>query len=347
MFFASDNTGPVHPSVMEALSAANEGYLPSYGAEDAMDRVTARLREILGAPQAEVRLVATGTAANALLLATLSRPWDTIFCHELAHIEQDECGAPEFYSDAKLTLVTGPDAKMDPDALEAAITASATGGRSVHQVQAGPVSLTNVTERGTLYTVDEVTTLAGVARAHGLPVHMDGSRFANAVAALGCAPSDLVRDLDALSFGGTKNGCMGVEAAVIFDPEKAWEFDLRRKRGAHLFSKHRYLTAQMEAYLADGLWLDLAGRANATCARLAEGLASVPDISLMHRHEANMIFFEAPRALHAALHAKGARYATMAPLEGDGAARIGARLVCDWSAKEEMVDAFVEAARAG
>ncbi len=344
MHFASDNAGPVHPRVMAALAAANDGHALAYGAEAAMDAVTARIREAFEAPRAAVFLVATGTAANALLLATLGQPWQTVFCADVAHIHEDECGAPEFFSGgSKLTLVPTADGRMTPAALRAAIAGEET--RGVHGQQRGPVSITNVTERGTLYAVDEIAALAGVARDFGLPVHMDGARFANAVAALGCSPADLTwrAGVDALSFGGTKNGLMGVEAAILFDPEKAEELDYRRKRGAHLFSKHRYLSAQLAAALDGGLWLDLARAANAAAARLRHGLAAIPGVTLKADYRANMVFAAWPRAAHRRLIAAGAVYYLWdGTLDGrPEEAPITARLVCDWSADPDATDRFL------
>ena len=272
MFFASDNSGPVHPQIMAALAAGNDGYAMPYGADPIMDGVRNRIREIFEAPDAAVYLVATGTAANALALATMSHPWQTVFCSPIAHIQEDECNAPEFYmGGAKLTLVSGGD-KMTPEALRASIQGEET--RGVHGPQRGPVSITQVTERGGVYSLAELKALCDVAKAFNLPVHLDGARFANAQVALGCSAADMTWKVgvDAVSFGATKNGAMGVEAVVFFDPEKAWEFELRRKRGAHLFSKHRYLSAQMQGYLADDLWLDSAAKANASAAKLAIGL---------------------------------------------------------------------------
>lgn len=208
MFFASDNAGPAHPKVIEAVMRANDGYAMPYGAEDAMARVRGKLRDLLGMPNAAIYLVATGTATNALMLATMCKPFQTIFCSEVAHIEEDECGAPEFFtSGAKLTLVDAPQAKMTAEHLREAIDSTADG--VVHGVQRGPVSITTVTERGTVYTLDEQKALVNVAREYGLPVHLDGARFANAVASLGCTAADMAQGFDAISFGATKNGCMG------------------------------------------------------------------------------------------------------------------------------------------
>ena len=341
MHFASDNSGPVHPKVMAALAAANDGYAMPYGADDLMTEVTARMRETFEAPQAAVYLVATGTAANSIALATLSQPYQTVFCSPVAHIHEDECNAPEFYTGgAKLTLV-GEDAKITPTALRAAIEAEES--RGVHGPQRGPVSITNVTERGTVYTPAEITALAQVAKGYGLPVHLDGARFANALVATGATAAEMTwkAGVDAVSFGGTKNGLMGVEAVVFFDPKHAWEFELRRKRGAHLFSKHRYLSAQMDAYLTDDLWRDLATRANAACDRLRAGLEGA-GLRVLNDTHANLLFFEAPRALHRAVQAAGAQYHLWGSLDdGPDEEMVIGRLVCDWSATNDSVDAFV------
>jgi len=348
MFFASDNGGPAHPAVIDALARANEGYTSAYGAEPAMDRVRDRLRDMFEAPDASVYLVATGTAANALALATMSNPWDTVFCTAMAHINEDECNAPEFYSGgAKLTLVGDRDAKMDPRALQAAIAAEES--RGVHGPQRGPVSITNATEKGTVYTPSEIAALTGIARDFGLKTHLDGARFANGLVALGCTPAEMTwkAGIDAVSFGGTKNGLIGAEAVILFDPEKAWEFELRRKRGAHLFSKHRYLSAQMEAYLGDDLWLEMARRANATCARLADGLRQQGSVEFLHQPDANIIFARFPRRLHKRLLDAGAYYYVWDgdPHEGSPEDPLTARLVCDWSIGPEGVDAFLSVMR--
>ncbi len=344
MNFASDNGGPAHPNVIEALARANEGHAMAYGSDPLTEAVQERIRVVFEAPEAAVYLVATGTAANSLLLATLARPWQTVFCSPVAHIHVDECGAPEFFTGgAKLTLVEAPDGRMLPEALRAAILAEET--RGVHGPERGPVSLTQATERGTVHSLDQIGALTAVAREFCLPVHIDGARFANALVALGCTPAEMTwkAGVDAVSFGGTKNGLMGVEAAVIFDPEKAWEFELRRKRGAHLFSKHRFLAAQMAAYLADDLWLEMARAANAATARLVRGLKQVPEVSLPYEPRANIVFAEWPRAVHRRLQEAGAQYHIWnGGLDGPGDERLIARLVTDWSATEADVDRFLD-----
>ncbi|SEN75371.1 L-threonine aldolase [Gemmobacter aquatilis] len=339
MFFASDNTAPCPPEVLAALAAANDGYARGYGADPLTARATEMLREVLNAPQAVVHLVATGTAANALSLASFCPPWGAVFCHTHAHIAEDECGAPEFFTHgAKLVHVGGAHGRMAPAALAHAL--ANTGESGVHGVQRGMVSLTNVTEAGTVYSAAETTALATLAKAKGLPVHLDGARFANAVVATGATPAALTAQagVDVLSFGGTKNGLMGVEAVVIFAPDKGWEFELRRKRAGHLVSKSRYLAAQMVAMLEQGRWLAWAAQANAMAALLAEGLAA-RGISLGHPVDANILFPHWEPGTSARLRAAGAQFYDAPAPEG----REGARLVTSWATTEADVAGFLAA----
>lgn len=342
MFFASDNSGIVHPKIMQRMVDANTGYAMPYGNDEIMDEVRTQIRELFEAPEAAVYLVATGTAANSLALACYTQPWQTIFCAQYSHIEEDECNAPEFYAGgAKLTLIPS-DNKMTPAALAAAIDHRA--GGSVHMAQSGAVSITQVTEFGSVHSLEELRALTAVAKEANLPVHLDGARFANALVALDCTPAEMTwkAGVDVVSFGGTKNGCAGVEAVIFFDPSKAQEFEYRRKRGAHLFSKHRYLSAQMAAYLTDGLWTDMARKANANCARLTAGLRA-NGAKFLHEPQANMIFASFPRAVHQKLHADGARYYV---LDGDVATgpaeeHLACRLVCDWAMTDDLIDQFL------
>ncbi len=342
MFFASDNAGPAHPQVMERVMAANADYAMPYGKDPIMDEVRTGIRTAFEAPEAAVYLVATGTAANALALATYCQPWQTIFCSQVAHIHEDECNAPEFYAGAaKLTVIPTAD-KLTPEGLTAAIKPR--DPSDVHSAQRGPVSITQVTERGSVYSLGELRALTAVAKSYGLPVHLDGARFANAMMALGCTAAEMTwkSGVDVVSFGGTKNGCMGVEAVVFFDPEKAWEFELRRKRGAHLFSKHRFLSAQMAGYLQDGLWMHTAQMANENAAYLAAGLRNA-GAEFLHEPQANMIFASFPRGVHKKLHVAGAKYYLWdGPLEGADDEMVGARLVCDWSITHEQIDIFLK-----
>ncbi|ETW11358.1 low specificity L-threonine aldolase ItaE [Roseivivax marinus] len=345
MNFTSDNAGPVPAAVLDALARANAGHAPGYGADELSERVRDRIRTLFEAPNAAVELVSTGTAANSLALATLCQPFQTVFCSPVAHIHEDECNAPEFYTGgAKLTLVPGAD-KMTAEGLRATIAAEES--RGVHGPQRGPVSITQITERGNLYTLDELHALSAVARDYDLPVHLDGARFANACVALECTPAEMTwkAGVDVAVFGGTKNGCMGVEAVIFFDPAKHWEFQLRRKRGGHLFSKFRYLAAQMDAYLEGDLWRELAGMANARCAALAAGLTGVADIRNVP--QGNMLFAALPRRAHRALHEAGARYYMWeGELDGhDDSEMLTARLVCDWSVTEADIARFVEIAK--
>ena len=291
MFFASDNSSPAHPNVMKALEKANAGYMGSYGGDPIMDEVRDRIRDLFEAPDAAVYLVSTGSTANALSIATFCPPWGAVYCHRHAHVEEDECGAPEFYTGgAKLVLIDGADAKMDAAHLRRKVAGAAHVG--VHNVQRGMISITNVTEMGAVYSAAEVAELAAIGKEFDIPVHLDGARFANALVSSGATAAEMTwkAGVDVVSFGGTKNGLMGVEAVVIFDPAKAWEFELRRKRGGHLFSKHRYLSAQMLAYLTDDLWLQMARDANARGGRLAQGISAVSGGSLLHPADANMVF---------------------------------------------------------
>ncbi|MAM63013.1 low specificity L-threonine aldolase [Maritimibacter sp. UBA3975] len=348
MFFASDNGGPAHPSVIEALADANTGYTGGYGADDTTARAAAAVREVFEAPDAAVHFVPTGTAANSLALASYTQPFQTVFCSDTAHIHEDECNAPEFYTGgAKLTLVPTTDGRMTPDALRDTIAGE--GTRGVHGPQRGPVSITQITERGTIYSRGDLTALCEVAKDFGLPVHLDGARFANALVELDCTPAEMTwkAGVDVVSFGGTKNGLMGAEAVVFFDPEKAREFEFRRKRGGHLFSKHRYLSAQFLPYLDGGRWLDLARAANASRLRLQDGMRGLNDVGFAYEPSGNMMFPILRAGDHRRLFDAGAIY-HIYDGQLDGAHdddRLTARLVCDWSMTEDGVDRFLHVLR--
>ena len=345
MYFASDNAAPAAPEVMAAMTKANEGYAASYGSDEIMDRVTAQIRDIFEAPEAAVYLVSTGTTANALALSMLAAPWQTILCHRQSHIEEDECGAPEFYTGgAKLTLLDGPNAKIDP--VQFAQVAEKTGIHGVHNIQRGAVSITNVTELGSVYTCEEIATLCKTAKDLGMGTHLDGARFTNALVALDCTPAEMTwkAGIDVVSFGGTKNGLLGVEAVIIFDPAKAFEFELRRKRGGHLFSKHRYLSAQMEAYLTDDLWLRLAKQANEAGAKLEAGLTQINSFEMNNPRQANMLFCKMSRAAHNRAVDGGAMY-YMDRSDGPDDELIDCRLVCSWSTTDAEIDQFVALAK--
>ena len=347
MWFTSDNAGPAAPQIIEAMIKANQGYASAYGADDGMERVTHKLREIFEAPDAAIYLVATGTAANALGLSLLCPPWATIYCHRNAHVEEDECGAPEFYTGgAKLRLLEGPSAKIDPKSLRDAIRNTARAG--VHNVQRGALSITNATENGTVYTSAEIAELAKIAHESAIPVHLDGARFANALVNQGCSPAEASwkAGIDVLSFGGTKNGLIGVEAVILFDPAMAWEFELRRKRGGHLVSKHRFLSAQMDAYLTNGLWLQLAAKANKAATKLANAVQTFANAKLIYKTEANAVFAQWPRHGHRKAHDLGAKYYLWPgdqSLDGPEDTLLSARLVCNWATTDAEIKALIAA----
>ncbi len=342
MNFGSDNTSGVHPKIMDALVGANTGFATSYGDDLIMDRVRQQIRDLFEAPTAAVYLVTTGSAANSLALATYVDAWDVIYCHQASHISNDECGAPEFYSGgARLMALEGENGKLLPETLRAAVQSTPVG--DVHTYQRGALSVTNTSEMGTVYTCEEIAALSSVAKEFDLPFHMDGARFANALAKIGCNPAEMTwkSGVDVLSFGGTKNGLMGVEAVIMFDPDKSWEFELRRKRGGHLLSKHRYLSVQMQAYLTNDHWLDTARMANDRAARLAQGLGKIDGVNIACPTDANMLFISATRAKHRAAMAAGAVY-SLAPfgtsLEGDDDEMLNARMVCSWSTTDVEID---------
>ncbi|MDH3793082.1 MAG: beta-eliminating lyase-related protein, partial [Rhodospirillales bacterium] len=249
--FCSDNTAGASPQILEALARAAAGKVMPYGNDDLTRRVEARLREVFETDCA-VFPVATGTAANVLGLSVMTPPYGAVYCHKDSHINVDECGAPEFFTGgAKLVTLDGAHGKLTPEILAGAIG----GVGDVHHVQPAAISLTQASEAGTLYTPEEVAAIGDLARQHGLGLQMDGARFANALVALGCSPAEITwrAGVDALAFGATKNGALAAEAVVLFKPELARTFAYRRKRGGHLFSKMRFLSAQLDAYLADDL----------------------------------------------------------------------------------------------
>jgi len=341
MNFASDNTAPVHPKIFAALAAANDGHAMAYGNDAIAKRLEQRFADLFERPCA-VFPVATGTAANALSLAAMCPPWGSIYCHPQAHIDDDECGAPEFYTGgAKLVGVDGANGKLTARALDAALGGAGTHG--VHHVQPSAVSLTNATEAGTVYGVAEISAVAEVARRHRLGLHLDGARFANALVHQNVSPADATwrAGVDILSFGATKNGCMAAEAIVVFDPALAETLAFRRKRAGHLFSKMRYLAAQLDAYLADDLWLDMARHANALAKRLSAGLAALPGARLAHPVEANEIFIDLPEAAVAALEKAG-----FVVYRWNGPGTTLLRLVVSWSSIQNDADRLVATARA-
>lgn len=336
MNFASDNASGVHPTIMAAIVAANDGNVPSYGRDALTAAAIDRVREVFDAPEAEVFLLGTGTGSNALALAQICPPWGRIFCHRTAHIEVSEAGAPVFMSGgAQLALIDGADGRISDQALLARIADYPQDDE--HDGKNAVLSLTNATEWGTVYDADRVRSLATVAHDAGLLVHIDGARFGNAVASTVAAPADLTwrAGVDVLSLGGTKNGCLALEAVVVFDPANAPGFSFRRMRAGHLWSKHRFLGAQMLAWLGGDLWLDLARHANDAASELATALAG-QGAELLQPVEANELFVRLPRATTQRLRMCGLRAADW-PNADDDAERGTIRLVTSWATTEEDI----------
>jgi threonine aldolase len=302
--FASDNVAPAAPEVMDAIARINRGTMHSYGDDPETRRLGALAREIFEC-ELVIHPVATGTAANALALAALVPPFGGVYCHEIAHVNTDECGAPEFFSGgAKLLTLISPDGKLSAGQLSAPVAHAREMG--VHHVLPAAISVSQATEWGTVYRREELASLAAAAHGHGLRVHMDGARFANAVAHLACTPAEASwkSGVDVLSFGATKNGALAAEAVIFFQPELAREFEMRRKRAGHLWSKMRFLSAQLTACLDNELWLRHGRHANALATRLAQGLRQ-QGIPLLQPVEANEVFAAWPQTLIDGLRADG------------------------------------------
>ena len=303
--FRSDNEHPAAPEILEALAAANTGCVHSYGDDAWTARLKERLNEVFET-RLEVFPLASGTAANALAVAQTTPPWGAVICHADSHLHTDECGAPEFYTGgAKLMTLDGADGRLDPEAVAERLAHA--GDTGDHANRPTLVSLTQATEFGTVYSVDEVRDLCAIAHGGGLKVHMDGARFANALATLGCTPAEITwrAGVDLLSFGATKNGAMMAEALLVFDAGDAIELGRRRKQSGHLISKMRYISAQLDAYLADGLWLRLARHANTQASRLAAGLESLGGVELLHPVQSNEVFVRLDDAIAEGLKARG------------------------------------------
>lgn len=288
--FASDNWSGVHPRVLDAIARANADHAPAYGADEWTARAVARVREALDRPDAEVFPVFNGTGANVLGLSAVTRPWDAVLCAAGAHVSVDECNALERFAGAKLVPVEAPRGKLTPDLLAPHVK-----GQGVeHHAQPRVVSVTQSTEVGTVYKPEELRALSAFCRERGLLLHVDGARLANAVAALGGDARAATTGADVLSFGGTKNGALAAEAVVFLDPALARDFRFVRKQGMQLASKMRFVGAQLDALLADGLWLQNARHANAMARLLADEAAKVPGVTLAHPVEANAVFARLP-----------------------------------------------------
>ncbi|WP_374373221.1 low specificity L-threonine aldolase [Dongia sp.] len=341
MNFCSDNVAGIAPEILAAIGRVNENAaMPSYGGDAITARVEAKLSEVF-----ERRVwafpVVTGTAANSLALSVMTPPYGAVYCHPEAHIIVDECGAPEFYTGgAKLVPIAGKNGKLAASDVAHALENARAG--DVHHVQPAAVSLTQATECGTVYSAEEVGAIGEIARRHHVKLHMDGARFANALRHMNASPADITwkAGVDALSFGATKNGAMAAEAVVFFDEKLAETFGFRRKRAGHLISKMRFVSAQLDAYLENDLWLRLADHANAQAARLVAGLQALPGVELLHPVQANEIFIRLPLAVVAGLRAAGFDF-----YDWPGAAPGTIRLVTSFATRAEDVTGFIATAK--
>jgi threonine aldolase len=330
--FASDNYAGACPEAWQAMAEANRGHAPAYGDDDWTTRASELLRDVFET-DCEVFFVFNGTAANALALASLCQSYHSIICHDLAHVETDECGAPEFFSNGtKLLLAHGEAGRVNPDAVHQLVTKRS----DIHYPKPRVLSLTQATEVGTVYSVAQLEALQETARRHALRVHMDGARFSNAVAAAGVAPKELTWKVgvDVLCFGGTKVGMAFGEAIVFFNRELAQEFAYRCKQAGQLASKMRFLAAQWVGLLESGAWLRNAERANRCALLLESRLREIPGLEILWNCEANAVFVMMPEPLRDQLRARGWRFYTF--IGG------GARLMCSWDTTEADVEAIVQ-----
>ncbi|MCA0434708.1 MAG: low specificity L-threonine aldolase [Proteobacteria bacterium] len=340
MNFGSDNQYGVDPRILQAIVDANARLTDtSYCHDDGAKAVDARLSAIF---ETEVKafLVVNGTGANSLALSAITPPHGGVFCHEGSHINEDECNCPELFTGgAKLLALPGAHSKLQPATVTEKLKRF---GHGEHAPKPSALSLTNATEAGTVYSPAEVKALADVVKPHGMKLHMDGARFANALVALGCSPAEMTwkAGVDVLSFGGTKNGAMLLEAVVFFNLPLADDFLYRRKRAGQLVSKGRYLSAQMLAYLQDDVWLANARRANRLAQVLAKGLSQSNRVRITNPVEANEVFAVMPKATYEAVQAKGAHFYDW-PLDGLGNDEIHCRFVTSFATPEEHVNQFL------
>jgi threonine aldolase len=342
MNFTSDNCYGASPEILAAVANANRGAAASYGDDPVTARLQTRFCELFER-DVTVFPVISGTAANALCLATLVPPHGAVVCHAQSHIAVDECGAVEQYTHgARLIGLNSENGRLACADIERALAPIHRG--DVHHAQPAAISITQATEFGTLYRPSEIAEIAGVARAHDMKLHMDGARFANALATLRCTPADATwrAGVDALSFGATKNGALGAEAVVFFNPQDASDFEYRRKKSGHLMSKMRFVSAQLEAYLEDSRWLKYAARANILATRLADGLRGIASIEIAHPVEANAVFARVPIEITARLRGAGAQFYDWTPPK-DASTLI--RLVTSFATPDEDVANFIAIAR--
>ncbi|PVH94201.1 threonine aldolase [Periconia macrospinosa] len=303
LHFASDNWAGAHPAITKSLATHASGYSKPYSDDELDKAVERRFGEIFERDVA-VFYVATGTAANSLALSLVGKPGGIVLAHREAHIVVDECGAPEFLSgQLRIATVDGAEGKIDPGRLRKKVESM---DGDVHAGRANAISITQATEAGTVYSLEEIDAIAAIAKDFGLPLHMDGARFANALVSLKCTPAEMTwkRGIDMLSFGATKNGCWCAEAVVLFDKTKASDFPYIRKRAAQLFSKSRFISAQFDAYFRDALWLELAHIANTIAADIASAITQTKSGRLIRKPQSNEVFVVFPKSLVASLNEK-------------------------------------------
>ena len=330
--FRSDNVGGAAPELLEAVAAANAGAAAPYGDDDWTRRMVERASAVFARPVRAFPL-ACGTGSNSIALAALANPFGAVYCHETAHINVYECGAPELFTGAKLVSLPGAGYKLAAAALDEALTLAGRGNPT--RVQPFALNITQPTDFGTLYAPGEIAALSAVAHRHGLKVHMDGARFANAIAALNCSPAEITwrAGVDVLSLGATKNGAINAEALVVFDDAVAAAVPYLMKRGGQVLSKARFVSAQLERYLADDRWLDRARRANELAAGLARRLGAIRGVALVAPVETNMIFLRMPQAAVDALTRGPFRFYTLGR---------DVRLVCRPDQEPEGIEALVQ-----
>jgi threonine aldolase len=332
--FASDNNAGISPEVLAAIVEANQGHVGGYGHDAYTERAQTAVSELFE-KECAVFFVSNGTSANCLALSAFLQSYHAVIAHEHSHLETDECNAlGHFVAGAKAIPVSGPNGKIDPDAMIEIISAQ----RPVHGSLPRAVSLTNLSELGAVYRPDEIRTIASAAKRFGLIIHVDGARFGNAVASIGCSPADLTwrSGVDVLSFGGTKNGLGFGEAIVFFEPGAAAEFEYRLKQSGQLASKMRFLSAPWLGYLKDGLWLERAKHANGMAERLERGIRGLPPVEILYPREGNAVFAKIPDAIVDKLHQQGWRF------YNDVGPDRAARLMCSWDTAEGDVSQFVE-----
>jgi threonine aldolase len=332
--FASDNSSTIHPEVLAAIAAANDGHVYGYGHDALSERLAERFQQEFG-EQARAYPVWGGTAANVLSLRAVCRPWEAVICAPAAHLNVDECGAPEAVAGVKLLPAAAEHGKLSPGSVTAMI--SRVGDE--HAVQPGVVSISQCTELGTVYEVDEVAALAEVAHERGLLLHVDGARLSNAAAALGVSLRELTAGVDVLSFGGTKNGLLGAEAVVFLNAQLAEGFEYLRKQSLQLASKMRFLAAQLDALLTDELWLRNASHANAMAALLADRVGGLPGVTITRPVQTNAVFAQIPREAIIQLQQQYDFYVWDERTNE-------VRWMCSWDNTEEDVEEFAEAVRA-